>query len=91
MLVDYTEVYPIKENPKSADYAAGSPLAELNEAFNGHYTEMLQQIEASAYRNPEDALHRHHEWNAQIDSAAMKMMATPIEGDAQGSTGCPDV
>jgi hypothetical protein len=87
--VDYTAVYPIKENPTSADYAAGSPLAELNEAFNGHYTEMLQQIEQALTGTPKTLYTAIMNGMHSIDSAAMKMMATPIEGDAQGCTGCP--
>jgi hypothetical protein len=87
--VDYEAVYPIKRNPKSADYAAGSRLAQLNDEFNRKYTVMLSQI-AEAFNGTPHAL-----YDAIINGMhaltpiAGEMMALPIDGDPGGAHGAP--
>jgi hypothetical protein len=87
--VDYASVFPIKRNPKSADYTPGSPLAALNDEFNRKYSVMLGQI-AEAFNGTPHAL-----YDAIINGMhaltpiAGEMMATPIAGDPGGAHGAP--
>lgn len=43
-VVDYSDVYSILPNPKSADYESDKEANEINNAFNYAYTLMLKQI-----------------------------------------------
>lgn len=87
--VDYSEVYPIKANPKSTDYIIDPAMSALNDEFNRLYSLMLYQI-AEALNGAPGAmytaiLNSMHEMTA----TAFKMVATPIENDPQGRNGAP--
>lgn len=87
--VDYQSVYPIRRNPRSADYVPGSRLAALNDEFNRKYSVMLTQI-AEAFNGTPHAL-----YDAIINGMhaltpiAGEMMALPIDGDPEGAHGAP--
>ncbi|MBV1686349.1 ferritin-like protein [Novosphingobium sp. G106] len=87
--IDYAKVYPILENAKAADYTVGSRAAELNHLFNIRYTTMLRQLEDAMTGSPKvlftAIMHGMH----GLTSVARKLMATPVDGDEQGRTGCP--
>jgi hypothetical protein len=87
--VDYSAVYPIKVNPKAADYAPGSKLAELNDAFNSRYTMMLRQLEQALTGLPKVLYTAIMNGMHGSTSTALEMMTTPIPGDPEGRTGCP--
>lgn len=42
--VDWDAVYPMRENPRNADYAPGSPVREKMDAFNQIYSDMLRGL-----------------------------------------------
>lgn len=42
--VDWDAVYPMRENPKSSDYAPGSPVRAKMDAFNRVYFDMLRML-----------------------------------------------
>lgn len=86
--VDYSAVYPIKANPKSSDYAAGSKLATLNATFNARYTEMLQQLEQALSGTPKTLYTAILNGMQTLPPVAIQMMTIPIKGNA-GNTGCP--
>ena len=50
--VDYDQVYPIKSNAKSEDYAPGGELHDLNTEFNRYYSMTLAQLEEGFNGNP---------------------------------------
>jgi hypothetical protein len=89
LMVDYSAVYPIKQNPEAKDYKKGSRLAELNDSFNEHYTEMLRQIEQALTGTPKVLYTAIMNGMHGIASIAINMMSTPITGDPEGRTGCP--
>jgi len=43
--VDWTAVFPMRDNPKSADYAPGSPVRVRMDAFNLLYCDVLRSLE----------------------------------------------
>jgi hypothetical protein len=87
--VDYSAVYPIKVNPKAADYAPGSKLAELNDAFNSRYTMMLRQLEQALTGMPKVLYTAIMNGMHGSTSTALEMMTTPIPNDPEDRTGCP--
>ncbi|WP_371763446.1 ferritin-like protein [Massilia sp.] len=87
--VDYSAVYPIKVNPKQADYSEDLMLAKLNMEFNALYTRMLTQIAdafngapASMYTAILNSMHG-------MTGIALQMVATPIANDPEGRHGAP--
>ena len=87
--VDYDAVYPILVNAKSSDYAPGSALAQLNDAFNSHYTRMLMQLEEALNGQPKVLYTAIMNSMHSLGPIARQLMATPIDGHAQGRHGCP--
>lgn len=88
MEVDWDAVYPIRENAKSADYAAGTKAAALNDAFNRRYTMMLHQLDQSVNGVPTTLYTAIMNGMHGLTSVARELMATPIEG-SEGETACP--
>jgi len=87
--IDYAAVYPIKVNPKAADYAPGSKLAKLNDAFNSRYTMMLRQLAQALTGTPLVLYTAIMNGMHGSTSTALEMMTTKIPDDPQGRTGCP--
>ena len=85
----YTAVYPIKVNPKARDYAPGSKLAKLNDAFNSRYTMMLRQLLQALTGTPKVLYTAIMNGMHGSTAGALEMMTTPIPGDPEGRTGCP--
>lgn len=87
--VDYAEVYPIKTNPKSVDYAGDSAMARLNDDCNRLYSLMLCQI-AEALNGASGAMYTAI-LNSMHDmvAIALQMVATPIANDPEGRHGAP--
>ncbi|MDX0961540.1 ferritin-like domain-containing protein [Sinorhizobium medicae] len=88
MAVDWNAVFPIRENATSADYAAGSMAATLNDAFNRRYTMMLRQLDESVNGAPTALYTAIMNGMHGLTSVARELMATPIEG-SDGETACP--
>ena len=87
--VDYAQVHPIKVNPKAGDYAPGSKLARLNDAFNSRYTMMLRQLLQALTGTPKVLYTAIMNGMHGSTAGALEMMTTPIPGDPEGRTGCP--
>lgn len=86
--VDYAGVFPIRKNPKGADYPAGSKAASLNDAFNRRYTMMMRQLEQAVNGDPKSLYTAIMNGMHGLTSTAREMMATPITGAAV-ETACP--
>ncbi|WP_404294253.1 ferritin-like protein (plasmid) [Microvirga sp. RSM25] len=89
MAIDYTAVYPIRENAKSTDYPSGSVATALNEAFNRRYTMMMRQLDEAVNGEPK-ALYTAIMYGMHgLASAAKDLMATPMPGVGKVETACP--
>lgn len=87
--VDYKAVYPIKRNPRSADYAPGSRLAALNDQFNRTYTVMLGEIAEAFNGVPHSLYDAIINGMHALTPIAGEMMQMPIDGDPEGAHGAP--
>lgn len=87
--VDYTKVYPIKTDCKSADFAAESKLQNLNDEFNANYSRMLSQIEEAFNGNPRVFYTAIMNEMHNLMPIALNMVQIPIPNDPQGRHGAP--
>ncbi|HET9627733.1 MAG TPA: ferritin-like protein [Kofleriaceae bacterium] len=87
--VDYTQVFPFKPNPRPGDYAAGTPLAQLNRRFNKAYTLMLVQLREAFGGTPRTLYTAIMNGMHGISEIARQMLALPIPGDPDGYHGAP--
>ncbi len=71
------EVLPLRSNPRSADFALGSPARDAIDAFNANYTEILRQLHAAFNGEPArislavDAMNRMGAFAGQIIGIAL--------------------
>jgi hypothetical protein len=87
--VDFTAVYPVKPNPRAADYPQGSELAALNEAFNARYTTMLLQLGEAINGTPKSLYTAIMNGMHGLTPLAHAMMKHTIPGDKESRVGCP--
>lgn len=87
--VDYEAVHPIKLNPRQSDYAAGSTLALLNEAFNRQYSLMLTQIETAMNGTPAVLYNAIVSGMHGMTPIALEMMTVPIDDTPGSPCGAP--
>jgi hypothetical protein len=86
--VDYKEVYPLKKNPRSADYKSSRELRELNDEFNQRYSDMLRQLQEAMNGSPKTLYTAIMDSMHHLTPIAHKMMKTAIR-PGQSTTGCP--
>jgi hypothetical protein len=86
--VDYAKVYPIKTNPTARDYAPGTRLAALNQAFNRRYTAMVIQLQEALTGTPKTLYTAIMDSMHELTPLAHEMMKLPI-GPGDPTTGCP--
>lgn len=89
MEVDYQSVYPIKVNPRAADYAGDSKMSALNLSFNQQYSKMLSQIAEAFNGNPDTLYSAILNGMHEMVAIAQEMVQTPIAGDTNGLHGTP--
>ncbi|MCB0712219.1 MAG: ferritin-like protein [Ignavibacteriae bacterium] len=87
--VTYDDVYPIKPNCTSADFAGTPELENLNNRFNAHYSMMLSQLEQGFRDDPTVLYTAIMNGMRGLTPIAQAIMQTPINGDPEGRTGCP--
>ncbi len=87
--VDYNDVFPIKQNPKSSDYEPSSQLATLNNAFNLQYSLMLLQLEQAFNGTPSVLYHAIVNSMHSMVSIAMEMMSLKISDNGDETCGAP--
>lgn len=87
--VDYTKVFPIKQNSRQDDYAPGSRLATLNETFNRQYSLMLSQLEQAFNGHPSVLYDAIVNGMHGMTPIALEMMGLPISEDADAHHGSP--
>lgn len=54
ILTDFEAVLPMRPNPKSADYPAGSDLRAMSDAFNRAYSALLRSLERAFGGHPHE-------------------------------------
>jgi hypothetical protein len=86
--VDYGAVYPVKKNPDGKDYADGSALKKLNDAFNDRYTTMLMQLHEALNGTPQALYTAIMNGMHGLTPIAHDMMKLPLGGDPE-AVGCP--
>lgn len=86
--VDYSAVFPIKENAKSSDYEPFSRLATLNDAFNRQYSLMLSQLEQAFNGTPSILYNAIINGMHSMAPIAMEMMSLRIS-DGDETCGAP--
>ncbi len=87
--VDYGAVYKIKPSPKSADYAKGTALADLNERFNRRYTVLLRQLHEAFNGVPKTLYTAIGSGMHELPEIAHAMMKITLDTDALDLRGCP--
>ncbi len=89
LTVDYTKVQNILPDAKQTSYPSGTLAADLNLRFNTRYTQMLRQLEEALTGSPDTLYAAIMNGMHGMTSVARRLMATPIDGDAEQRTGCP--
>lgn len=87
-VVDYTKVYPLKVNPRSADYKNAPELRDLNEQFNLRYSDMLRQLQEAMNGSPRTLYTAIMDSMHHLTPIAHQMMKAPILAGKE-TTGCP--
>ena len=86
--VDYAQAYPLKKNPRSADYKGSRELRELNDQFNQRYSDMLRQLQEAMNGSPRTLYTAIMDSMHHLTPIAHQMMKAPILVGEE-TTGCP--
>jgi hypothetical protein len=84
--IQWNQVYPMRLNPKMADYPRDSALWRKAHAFNRSYTDLLDELHAALNGNPR-RLMRSVDGMYDLKQQAVELMKTPV-GD-EGLTAGP--
>ena len=88
IVVDYTKVYPLKSNPRSADYKHTRELRNLNDQFNRRYSDMLRQLQEAMNGSPKTLYTAIMDSMHHLTPIAHQMMKIKIL-PGEETTGCP--
>lgn len=83
--VDWDAVYPMRDNPRAADYPDGSAARAKMDAFNQTYWDMLRALELAFNGNPE-SIQGPISQMFQLATLARELMQTPT-GDGSTTAG----
>lgn len=86
LAVDWSAVWPMKDDPKDEDYAAHPELMELSRQFNALWTELLDGLDA-AFNGEKHALARLVPLMYRLKDAAQRLMRVPLPGTAGETAG----
>ena len=78
--VDWNAVYPVKTNPRLADYGAGSELHQAAADFNAYYKRFLEMLSKSFSGQPQLLIPAVGEM-FRIKEMACQLMRNPIRRD----------
>lgn len=76
--VDWSAAYPMKPNPKIADYHSNPQLAEQGKAFNTTYKKLLDAIQAAVEGNAEE-LPKSIMYMYALKEQAIGLMSQPLD------------
>ncbi len=74
--VDWGAVHPMRDNPRSADFAPGSPAREKMDAFNRVYCDVLRELER-VFNGEPDRMPAAVGTMREVGALARELMATP--------------
>ena len=83
--VDWTAVHPMRDNPRAADYPAGSPVREKMDGFNRLYSDVLRALHRAFNGEPGQML-ASMGGMMQLRSRAEELMQMP-SGDGLTTAG----
>ena len=80
--VDWNAVYPVKTNPRLADFSAGSELHQAAADFNAYYKRFLEMLTRSFAGQPQLLIEAVGEM-FRIKEMACQLMRNPIDGTTE--------
>src|SRR5262249_39802200 len=83
--VDWNAVHPVRDNPRSADYPAGSPVRMKMDAFNRAYSDMLRALHR-VFNGEPSRMPSAVSGMRDLRTLAVELMATP-SGDGTTTAG----
>jgi CDGSH-type Zn-finger protein len=83
--VDWNAVHPMRENPREADFADGSPIRQAMRAFNRQYSDLLRALQR-AFTGAPDTLFATVPAMLELKTAAQQLMQMPA-GDGRTTAG----
>lgn len=88
MIVDWSVVWPMKDNPKSGDYANMPEVKALSDRFNDTYSELLDALN-DAFNGNKHVLARLTPVMYRLKEDAQRLMRVPLPNSASGETAGP--
>lgn len=88
LVVDWTAVWPMKDDPKAADYTGLPEVQELSDRFNRSYSDLLDGLNA-AFHGDKPALARVVPVMFSLKDQAQHLMRVPLTGKGRGTTAGP--
>ena len=88
MIVDWSVVWPMKDDPKSSDYANMPEIKALSDQFNDTYSELLDALN-EAFNGNKHILARLTPVMYRLKEDAQRLMRVPLEGSKSGETAGP--
>lgn len=88
MIVDWSVVWPMKDNPKSKDYANMPEIKALSDRFNDTYSELLDALN-DAFNGNKHVLARLTPVMYRLKEDAQRLMRVPLTNSASGETAGP--
>lgn len=86
LIVDWNAVWPMKDDPKSADYREHSEVAALSERFNVTYSKLLNGLHA-AFSGEKHRLAEVVPLMYQLKDDAQRLMRVPLPGGSGETAG----
>jgi hypothetical protein len=88
MIVDWSAVCPMRDDPKSGDYVGWPDIQALSDSFNASYSELLYGLEL-AFSGKKDQLRALVPVMYQLRDRAQKLMRVPLPGVVPVATAGP--
>ena len=83
--IDWDAAFPMRDNPRSGDYPAGSPVREKMDAFNRLYSDMLRDLHRAFNGEPKRMFVICRDMR-ELKTKAVELMQTP-SGDGVTTAG----
>lgn len=83
--VEWDAVYPMRDNPRSSDYAPGTPVRQKMDAFNQVYSDMLRTLHR-AFNGEPAAMFVSVNAMMELKARAQELMQVP-SGDGRTTAG----
>jgi hypothetical protein len=88
MMVDWSAVWPMHDDPKSSHYESMPEIKALSDNFNAIYSELLDGLN-EAFNGKKERLAGLVPTMYRLKEAAQRLLRVPLPGNAQGETAGP--